>query len=187
MAPITVIVADDEPMIRAALAEMLDQQPGVRVVAEATDAAGAVAMARLHHPTVALLDVRMPGGGAEAARGIRLVSPVTRVVAHSASDDLPTRCTMLAAGAGDFIVKGTPSGQLAARVLAAARPSQATDSLGVQPGHSTDRVVCSDSATDQRSDLAGFTTLTRPKRGLGLARPDVRGKMANMATWTGHE
>jgi DNA-binding NarL/FixJ family response regulator len=118
---ITVLVADDEPMLRRALADMLDEQPGVRVVGVARDATGAVALARALRPAVVLLDVRMPGGGGiEAARQIRLVSPGTRVLAHSAFDDRSSRTAMLAAGADDYIVKGTPSADIVARVIAAA-------------------------------------------------------------------
>jgi DNA-binding NarL/FixJ family response regulator len=124
--PITVLVADDEPMLRRALADMLDEQPGVTVVGVAGDAAGAVALARLLRPTVALLDVRMPGGGVEAARQIRLVSPGTRIVAHSAFDDRQSRTAMLAAGAGDYVVKGSPSADLVARVLAVASDTRAS-------------------------------------------------------------
>jgi DNA-binding NarL/FixJ family response regulator len=124
--PITVLVADDEPMIRRALADMLGAQPGIEVVGMAADAAEAIASARLHRPDVVLVDVRMPGGGAAAARGIRLVSPGTRLVAHSALDDRPSRTAMLAAGAGDYIVKGTPSADIVARVLAVARDRRAS-------------------------------------------------------------
>jgi DNA-binding response OmpR family regulator len=123
---ITVLVADDEPMIRRALADMLNEQPGVSVIGVARDRDGAVALAGLLRPTVAVLDVRMPGGGAEAARQIGLVSPRTRLVAHSAFDDRPSRTAMLAAGAGDYIVKGTPAADIVARVLAAAAETRAS-------------------------------------------------------------
>ena len=123
--PITVLVADDEPMIRRALADMLNEQPGVAVVGVARDRDGAVALARLLRPTVALLDVRMPGGGAEAARQIGLVSPRTRLVAHSAFDDRPSRTAMQAAGAGAYIVKGTPAADIIAQVRAVAGDTRA--------------------------------------------------------------
>jgi two-component system invasion response regulator UvrY len=123
---ITVVVADDEPMLRRALADMLGDQPGITVVGVTGDAEGAVALARLHRPTVAMLDVRMPGGGVEAARQIRLVSPGTRVVAHSAFDDRASRTAMLAAGASDYIVKGTASADVVARLVAVADSSRAS-------------------------------------------------------------
>ena len=127
MLPITVLVADDEPMLRRALADMLDAHPGVSVVGVARDAPGAVALARVLRPAVVLLDVRMPGGGGvEAARRIRLVSPGTRVLAHSAFDDRSSRTAMLAAGADGYILKGTPSAHIVARVMAVAQDSRAS-------------------------------------------------------------
>jgi DNA-binding NarL/FixJ family response regulator len=125
--PITVLVADDEPMMRRALSDMLDEQPGLSVVGVARDAAGAVALARVLRPAVVLLDVRMPGGGGgEAARQIRLVSPGTRVLAHSAFDDRSSRTAMLAAGAHGYIVKGTPSADIVAQVIAVAEATRAS-------------------------------------------------------------
>jgi DNA-binding NarL/FixJ family response regulator len=113
-------------MLRRALADMLDEQAGVEVVGVAADAPGAVALARLHRPDVALLDVRMPGGGVEAARQILLVSPATRVVAHSAFDDRPSRTAMLTAGAADYVVKGTSSADLVARLVTVAQDARAS-------------------------------------------------------------
>lgn len=107
MSPVTVLVADDEAMVRDALVEALQQHPHVQVVAVVADAAEAVEQARELHPDVAIVDVRMPGGGGiEAARGIRLHSPATRVIAHSAFDDVGTCNAMLAAGAHEYVVKG---------------------------------------------------------------------------------
>jgi EAL domain-containing protein (putative c-di-GMP-specific phosphodiesterase class I) len=57
---------------------------------------------------VALVDVRMPGGGASAARGIRRRSPATKVLALSAFDDRPTVLQMVEAGVVGYLVKGSP-------------------------------------------------------------------------------
>jgi CheY-like chemotaxis protein len=119
VAPITVLVADDEPMVREALADMLNDHPRVHVVAVAGDVAEAVRRARELRPDVAIVDVRMPGGGgAEAARGIRRHSPATRILAFSALDDGAVGGEMRAAGAEDYIVKGAGARRILARVLA---------------------------------------------------------------------
>jgi DNA-binding NarL/FixJ family response regulator len=123
---ITVLVADDEPMVRTAVSDMLGAHPLIVVVGQAGDAATAVALARTHRPSVALLDVRMPGGGGEAARGIRLVSPATRILAHSAFDDARSVTAMLAAGAEGLIAKGTDGDEIVARVLAAGQEVRAS-------------------------------------------------------------
>jgi DNA-binding NarL/FixJ family response regulator len=125
--PITVLVADDEGLVRTAVSDMLGAHPLIVVVGLAGDAATAIALARTHRPSVALLDVRMPGGGGvEAARGIRLASPGTRILAHSAFDDARSVTAMLAAGAEGLIVKGTDAPEILARVLAAGQAERAS-------------------------------------------------------------
>ena len=118
---VTVLVCDDDAMIREALREVLDAQPGVSVIALAGDGAEAAALAWRHAPAVALLDVRMPGGGPGAAREIRRRSPGTRILAFSAHDDADTVARMREAGASDYLVKGAPNAILieAIRRLAA--------------------------------------------------------------------
>jgi DNA-binding NarL/FixJ family response regulator len=106
---ITVLVCDDDEMIREALRAVLDAEPGVSVVASACDSVEAAALAGRHTPAVALLDVRMPGGGTAAAREIRRRSPATRILAFSAHDDAATVARMREAGASEYLVKGVPN------------------------------------------------------------------------------
>ena len=120
MRAITVLVADDEAMLRGALVDALAQHPQVCVVAVADDAATAVERAEALHPDVAIVDVRMPGGGVAAAHGIRVGSPRTHVIAHSSHDDTATRRAMLAAGAHEYVVKGSGVGGILRSVLRAA-------------------------------------------------------------------
>jgi signal transduction histidine kinase len=82
-------------------------------VGAAEDADQAIEIARAHHPDVALLDVKMPGGGGpRASRQIRELSPHTRVVALSAYEDRTTVLEMLRAGAAGYLVKGTSAGEI---------------------------------------------------------------------------
>jgi EAL domain-containing protein (putative c-di-GMP-specific phosphodiesterase class I) len=107
-APIRVLIADDEPAVRGALAELLAHEERVRLVGEAGDADQAIELAVSHRPDVAIVDVSMPaGGGPRAAREIIRVSPATRVIALSAFEDRPTVVEMLRAGAVGYLVKGT--------------------------------------------------------------------------------
>ena len=118
---IRVLLADDDPAITAALTDMFRGEPGMSVVAVAEDADGAIRLAAAHRPDVALIDVRMPGGGARAARVIHRVSPETRVVAFSAHDDRASVAAMLRVGALGYVVKGAPVDEIIGAVERASR------------------------------------------------------------------
>ena len=106
--PIRVLIADDEPALRGALADLLEHEEDVVLIGTAGDADEAIALAGDERPDVALVDVSMPaGGGARAAREIARCSPDTRVIALSAFEDRPTVLEMLRAGAVGYLVKGT--------------------------------------------------------------------------------
>jgi DNA-binding NarL/FixJ family response regulator len=123
---ITVLVCDDDAMIREALRDVLDAQPDVRVVALAGDVEQALALARRYTPSVVLLDVRMPGGGAPAAREILVRSPDTRILAFSAHGDPDTVSDMRGAGASEYLLKGVPNQDIIAAVRRLGRPPAAT-------------------------------------------------------------
>jgi DNA-binding NarL/FixJ family response regulator len=84
--PLRVLIADDEVLLRAGVARLL-QDAGMEIVAETGDAEQAVRMVAEHHPDVAILDVQMPPGrtdaGLRAAIEIRACWPGTRVIVLS--------------------------------------------------------------------------------------------------------
>lgn len=106
MADIRVLIADDEKGVREALADLIEASDGMTVVAVAADADEAIAAAVRVRPGIALVDVRMPGGGPKATRGILESCPHTRVLALSASGSRDTVLEMLQAGAAGYLVKG---------------------------------------------------------------------------------
>ncbi len=111
--PIRILIADDEPALRGALADLLAHEESLLLVGEAGDADQAIELAVASRPDVAIVDVSMPaGGGPRAAREIIRVSPATRVIALSAFEDRPTVLEMLRAGAVGYLVKGTASQDL---------------------------------------------------------------------------
>jgi EAL domain-containing protein (putative c-di-GMP-specific phosphodiesterase class I)/DNA-binding NarL/FixJ family response regulator len=119
----SVLVADDNVLVRDLLAAVLSGTDDFAIVASAQDAEGAGVAAAEHQPTIALVDVRMPGGGPAAARAIQAASPETRIVALSSNDDPTSVRLMLAAGAVSYVVKGTPADELLAVMRAALAPA----------------------------------------------------------------
>jgi signal transduction histidine kinase len=103
------LVAEDDTQLREALVELISSDETLEVVATAGDTGEAIARGRKVAVDVAVLDVKMPGGGgARAARELRKLHPGLPVVAYTAYQDRATVIEMLRAGAIAFIVKGSP-------------------------------------------------------------------------------
>lgn len=115
-APIRVLIAEDDEGVREILASVVRSESAFELTATVADAAQAILVAADHQPDVALVDVRMPGGGASAARGIRQRSPHTVVLAFSAHDDALTMQEMEEAGAAGYLVKGSPVATIVATI-----------------------------------------------------------------------
>lgn len=112
-----VLVADDDPMLRMALTEVIEAEVDLHVIAAASDAEEAADLAEHHSPDVAVIDVRMPrGGGSHATREIRVRSPRTQVLAFSAYDDSGAAEELKRLGAREFLVKGITNAEIIAAV-----------------------------------------------------------------------
>jgi EAL domain-containing protein (putative c-di-GMP-specific phosphodiesterase class I)/CheY-like chemotaxis protein len=102
---VRVLVADDDPDMRLLLTDVISDAETLELVGLAERADEAISLAVRERPDVALVDVRMPGGGRVATVGIRSGSPQTRVIAFSADDDRRTVVELLEAGALGYLVK----------------------------------------------------------------------------------
>jgi DNA-binding NarL/FixJ family response regulator len=118
-----VLIAEDDPTVREALAALIRSEPGLELVAAVGDADAAIAAAAAELPDLAIVDVRMPGGGARATREIGLRSPRTKVIALSGADDPATVHELLDAGAIGYLIKGSPIDTILASIEQAARPA----------------------------------------------------------------
>jgi DNA-binding NarL/FixJ family response regulator len=124
--PVTVVIADDQRLVRQGLRLILESEPGIAVVAEAADGAEAVALVRQHSPAVALLDIRMPVlDGLRAARLVIEKYPATQVLILTTFDADEYVYEALRAGASGFLLKDAPSDQL----IVAVRSVAAGDAL----------------------------------------------------------
>ncbi|WP_328768980.1 response regulator transcription factor [Streptomyces sp. NBC_00286] len=102
--PLRVLVADDNPVVRAGLAALLDAHPDIRVVAQAPNGAEAVTYATSHCPDVVLLDVRMPGtDGLTALPSLARLAPVM-MLTYSREPEVVAEALRL--GAVGYLVHG---------------------------------------------------------------------------------
>ena len=108
----SLLIADDDAVLRSVLGFQLDGD--FRVVAVAENAPDAIALAERHQPDAALLDVEMPGGGArEAVPQIAKRSPYTSIVILSADESRDGVLELLSAGATAYLRKGVPGPEIA--------------------------------------------------------------------------
>ena len=123
---IRVLVADDQSMVRAGFRLLLAGENDIEVVAEASNGLDAVDKARRFHPTVILMDIRMPElDGLEATRRIVAADATARVLILTTFDLDEYVYEALSAGASGFVLKDDPPEQL----LAAIRTVAAGDAL----------------------------------------------------------
>ncbi|MCP2169257.1 response regulator [Goodfellowiella coeruleoviolacea] len=123
-APIRVLVADDQALLRGSFRVLVDTAPDLVAVGEASTGAEAVTLARQERPDVVLMDVRMPVlDGIEATRQLRAQAETSdvRVLILTMFDLDEYVYAALRAGASGFLLKDTPPGDLLAaiRVVAA--------------------------------------------------------------------
>lgn len=116
-----VLIADDEPLLREALGALIASDPALQLVGEAADGAEAVRLAVQHQPQVVVLDVKMPGGGAQAAAEIARLCPGAHIVALTAYSDRATALAMVRAGARSYLIKGASGEEILGAIHRAAR------------------------------------------------------------------
>lgn len=158
-AQIEVVVVDDHDVARLGLIAVLESIPGVTVVAEASDAPGAITAVREHQPDLVLLDVRMPETeGLTAARQICEQWPKTRVVMVSYWDVPEYVVAAFQAGAAGYISKGAARGEIVAEVNRVMRGDPPRLSRGAQAMVAS---VTGRSAQDARAAVARLTPRQR--------------------------
>jgi DNA-binding NarL/FixJ family response regulator len=117
---ISILLADDQPMLRLGFRLVLDAQPDMNVVGEAGDGATAIRMTLATNPDIVLMDVRMPGmGGIEATRQI-VAASATRVLILTTFDLDEYAYAGLRAGASGFLLKDVPPPELMSAIRAVA-------------------------------------------------------------------
>ncbi|MFI0944008.1 response regulator [Streptomyces sp. NPDC021020] len=184
--PVRVLLADDQSMVREALATLLGLEDDIEVVAQASRGDQVLAAAREAAPDVALLDIEMPGmTGIEAAAQLRAECPGVRVVIVTTFGRPGYLRRAMESGADAFLVKDAPASELAdavRRVLRGERvidPALAAAALaeGADPLTPRERDVLSAAADGAvNADVA---------RRLGLSEGTVRNYLSTAIQKTG--
>jgi two-component system response regulator NreC len=119
---IRILLADDHAMVRAGLRQVLERQPDMRVIAEARDGAEAVALALQLEPTVAILDIGLPGlDGLDALERIKARAPQIRALVLTGQENDHYVLRALRGGASGYLLKQSGAAELVRAVRAVAR------------------------------------------------------------------
>ncbi|MDX2562453.1 response regulator transcription factor [Streptomyces sp. TX20-6-3] len=119
--PIRVVIADDEPLIRAGIRMILTSDPEIEVVAEAANGREAVEATRAHAADVVLLDIQMPVlDGLSALPELRRAAPTARVIVLTTFGERDNVLRTLEHGGAGFLLKDTAPAELIRAVRAAA-------------------------------------------------------------------
>jgi NarL family two-component system response regulator LiaR len=122
MPTIRLLIAEDETLVRYALAQLLAAEPGLTVVGEVPNGEAAVVAAHAEKPDVVLMDINMPKlDGIEATRRLAAELPDCAVVMLTILDDDASLFAAVKAGAKGYVLKDAPPEELLAAVRAAAR------------------------------------------------------------------
>ncbi len=128
MSEIRVLLADDHNVLRQGMAQALDAQPDIAVVAQAADGTQAVELARAHRPDVILLDINMPGmDGVEAARQIIAESPGIGIIMLTMYRRDEYVVEAIKAGASGYLLKEVELDDLLAAIRSVARGEAVLD------------------------------------------------------------
>ncbi|WP_433224894.1 response regulator transcription factor [Microtetraspora malaysiensis] len=183
---IRVILAEDQAMVRGALASLLDLEPDIEVVGEAATGEEAVAVVERLEPDVALLDIEMPVlDGIAAAARIRARAPGCRVVILTTFGRPGYLRQAMEAGAYGFLVKDSPARELAVairRVLGGERvidPGLAAAALSAGPNPLSRR------ERDVLTAAADGSTIMDIARALHLSEGTVRNYLSSAIQKTG--
>ena len=119
MGEIRVLIADDHAVVREGTRQILEQEPDLKVVAEAADGGEAVKLTGSSKPDVAIIDISMPRvDGIEATRQIKALYPQVAVLILTAYDDDQFVFSLIEAGAAGYLLKSVRGSELVDAVRA---------------------------------------------------------------------
>jgi len=122
---ITIVIADDHPLIREGIRKILELEPGFQVVAEAENGQEAITMSRQYLPDVILMDINLPVlNGIEATKIIRRELPQINVLALTIHDDEEYIIELLRSGVSGYVLKDIRAEELVKAIYQVAQGYQ---------------------------------------------------------------
>jgi two-component system response regulator DesR len=184
--PIRLLLADDQALVRGAIAALLDLEPDLDVVAQVGRGDQVVDAARAHAVDVALLDVEMPGlDGIQAAAALRESVPSCRTLIVTTFGRPGYLRRAMEAGASGFVIKDTPSSQLADAVRRVAAGLRVVDSALAAESLATGVSPLTPRETEVLTVAAAGGSNTDIARTLYLSEGTVRNHLSSAIGKTG--
>jgi two-component system response regulator DesR len=183
---IRLLLADDQSLVRGALAALLNLEPDLQVVAEVGRGDQVVDAARASHADVALLDVEMPGiDGIAAAAALAVAVPECRSLIVTTFGRPGFLRRAMEAGASGFVVKDTPSEQLAAAVRRVASGFRVVDPVLAAESLASGVSPLTARETEVLRVAASGATIGEMARELHLSEGTVRNHLSSAIRKTG--
>ncbi len=121
MANLSILIADDHPVLRAGMKALLAADPTLDVIGEASDGRVALRMVKELHPDVAVLDLSMPGlNGAAVTRQLQIDCPDCKVVVLTVHEDRAYVAELMEVGASGYVLKRSAPAELLRAIHAVA-------------------------------------------------------------------
>lgn len=176
---IRVLLAEDQALVRGALAALLDLQPDLEVVAEVGRGDEVNAAAQASRPDVALLDIEMPGmNGLQAAAELREILPTCRVLMVTTFGRVGYLQRAMGVGAVGFLLKDSPAAELAGAIRRAHRGERVIDPTLALNALSTGHNPLSAREREILAAVAGGAGLASVAAQLALSEGTVRNHLS---------
>jgi DNA-binding NarL/FixJ family response regulator len=158
--PITLLLADDHPLLRRGLKETIEEQPEFSVIAEANNGESALALIRQHHPDIAVLDVDMPKmNGLDVAAAVQTHNIETKIIILTMHDTETIFHKAMDNGAKGFLLKDNAVSEINDALAAVSR-----DEFYITPSLSTVLVQRGKYRNVQAGEFTGRSLLTQTER-----------------------
>lgn len=176
---IRVLLAEDQAMVRGALAALLSLQPDIDIVADVGSGDEVLAATRRHRPDIVLLDIEMPGiDGLQAARQLRDAELPAKVVILTTFGRPGYLHTALSAGAAAFLLKDAPAAHLAVAIRRVAAGETVIDPTLAVTSLTTGTSPLTVRETEVLAAARGHDKVTQLARQLHLSPGTVRNHLS---------